>query len=148
MNWKNTRLIFRRELNDQWRDRRTIFTILVMPLVLYPLMGMALLQTAQLMHQAPPRVLVLGSELLENHPGLLNRDGFHPDLRANHSENPIILVWDDALIEPTRSQLTKAIHDFQQDPTIKPDIRNLLKGMNVDLVLSVKDAPDKPSGAW
>ena len=147
MNWKNTRLIFRRELNDQWRDRRTIFTILVMPLVLYPLMGMALLQTAQFMHQAPPRVLVLGSELLENHPGLLNRDGFHPDLRANHSENPIILVWDDALIEPTRSQLTKAIYDFQQDPTVKPDIRNLLKGMNVDLVLSVKDSPDKPSGA-
>ena len=147
MNWKNTRLIFRRELNDQWRDRRTIFTILVMPLVLYPLMGMALLQTAQFMHQAPPRVLVFGSELLENHPGLLNRDGFHPDLRANHTENPIILVWDDALIEPTRSQLTKAIHDFQHDPTIKPDIRNLLKGMNVDLVLSVKDAPDKPSGA-
>lgn len=147
MNWKNTRLIFRRELNDQWRDRRTIFTILVMPLVLYPLMGMALLQTAQFMHQAPPRVLVVGSELLENHPGLLNRDGFHPDLRANQSENPIILVWDDALLEPTRSKLTNAIYNFQQDPTVKPDIRNLLKGMNVDLVLSVKDSPDKPSGA-
>ena len=60
MNLKNTSLIFRRELSDQWRDRRTLFTIVVMPLVLYPLMGMALLQTAQFMRQDPARVMWVG----------------------------------------------------------------------------------------
>lgn len=57
MNLKNTRLVFRREICDQWRDRRTLFTIVVMPMVLYPLMGMAMLQTAQFLRHEPPRVL-------------------------------------------------------------------------------------------
>ena len=47
MKWSNVFLIYSRELRDQLRDRRTLFTVLVLPLVLYPLMGMALLQTAQ-----------------------------------------------------------------------------------------------------
>ena len=44
MKWSNVLLIYSRELRDQLRDRRTLFTVLVLPLVLYPLMGMAMLQ--------------------------------------------------------------------------------------------------------
>ena len=43
MSWDNVKLIFKRETRDQLRDRRTLFTIAIMPLLLYPLMGMACL---------------------------------------------------------------------------------------------------------
>ena len=36
MNWSRVRLIFEREVRDQVRDRRTMFTIFVLPLLLYP----------------------------------------------------------------------------------------------------------------
>ena len=76
MNLNNTKLIFWRELSDQWRDRRTIFTIVVMPLVLYPLMGMALLQTAQFMRPEPTRALMAGFQQWESEPRLLDDHRF------------------------------------------------------------------------
>ena len=33
-------LIYVREMRDQLRDRRTLFTIAVLPIMLYPLVGM------------------------------------------------------------------------------------------------------------
>jgi sodium transport system permease protein len=39
MDWSTVRLIWLRELRDQLRDRRTLFMIVVLPLVLYPLLG-------------------------------------------------------------------------------------------------------------
>ncbi len=60
MNWKNVRLILAREIRDQLRDRRTLFVIAVLPLLLYPLLGMAFFQIAQFMREHPSQVLVLG----------------------------------------------------------------------------------------
>ena len=40
MRWSIIRLIWVRELRDQLRDRRTIFMIAVLPLLLYPLLGL------------------------------------------------------------------------------------------------------------
>ena len=42
MSWTNVKLIYCRELRDQLRDRRTLFMIAVLPLVLYPLLGITL----------------------------------------------------------------------------------------------------------
>ena len=64
MNWRNIKFIFCRELRDQLRDRRTLFTIAVLPLLLYPLLGMAFLQMANFSQEHPSRVVVLGSEYL------------------------------------------------------------------------------------
>ena len=61
MNWYNVRLIFCREVRDQLRDRRTLFMIAVLPLLLYPLLGMSLFQVAQFVREQPTRVLVLGT---------------------------------------------------------------------------------------
>ena len=47
MTWTNIRLIVSREIRDQLRDRRTIFVIAILPLLLYPLLGMTFLQVAQ-----------------------------------------------------------------------------------------------------
>ena len=42
MNWKNVKLIFLREVRDQLRDRRTLFMVAVLPLLLYPAMGVGM----------------------------------------------------------------------------------------------------------
>src|ERR1700722_18332584 len=46
MRWSIIRLIWLRELRDQLRDRRTLFMIAVLPLMLYPVLGFAVLQFA------------------------------------------------------------------------------------------------------
>src|SRR5438552_2715562 len=46
MRWSIIRLIWFRELRDQLRDRRTLFMIAVLPLVIYPILGFAVLQFA------------------------------------------------------------------------------------------------------
>jgi sodium transport system permease protein len=46
MRWSIIRLIWLRELRDQLRDRRTLFMIAVLPLLLYPVLGIAVLQFA------------------------------------------------------------------------------------------------------
>ncbi len=46
MRWSIIRLIWSRELRDQLRDRRTLFMIAGLPLLLYPVLGFAVLQFA------------------------------------------------------------------------------------------------------
>ncbi|MDA0660968.1 MAG: hypothetical protein O3C60_19370, partial [Planctomycetota bacterium] len=70
MNWSKVWLILQRELRDQLRDRRTLFTIAVLPLLLYPLIGMTMLQVAQFLQEHPNRILVLGAEFLPADPVL------------------------------------------------------------------------------
>jgi len=47
MRWTIVRLIWARELRDQLRDRRTVFMIVGLPVLLYPLLGFAVLRFAQ-----------------------------------------------------------------------------------------------------
>ncbi|SMP55994.1 sodium transport system permease protein [Neorhodopirellula lusitana] len=56
------KLIYTREMRDQLRDRRTLFTIAVLPMLLYPLVGMLLLQIAQFTRQHTISVCVVGLE--------------------------------------------------------------------------------------
>jgi len=46
MRWSIVRLIWLRELRDQLRDRRTVFMIVVLPLLLYPVLGLAVIEFA------------------------------------------------------------------------------------------------------
>jgi sodium transport system permease protein len=80
MNWSNVRLIFRREVRDQLRDRRTLFMIVVLPILLYPLLGMSMFQVAQFIREQPTRVLVLGAEDLPAAPALIEEGKFAPAL--------------------------------------------------------------------
>lgn len=64
MQWRNVRLIFLREIRDQLRDRRTLFMIAVLPLILYPLLGMSVFQLSQFLRKSEPKILVIGSEQL------------------------------------------------------------------------------------
>ncbi|MDE0736516.1 MAG: ABC transporter permease subunit, partial [Pirellulaceae bacterium] len=75
MKWSNVRLIFARELRDQLRDRRTLLTILALPLLLYPLLGMTYLQMAQFLKESPTRIWILGTDHLPATPPLLDDSG-------------------------------------------------------------------------
>jgi len=77
MNWRNVKLIFLREVRDQLRDRRTLFMIAVLPLLLYPLLAMSFFQVAQVIRERPSRVLVLSEADLPENPALLEAENTH-----------------------------------------------------------------------
>ncbi len=76
MKWSNVKWIFLREVRDQLRDRRTIFTIAVLPLLLYPLMGMGFLQVAQFSREHTTSILIVGAAGLPASPQLIEGDRF------------------------------------------------------------------------
>jgi sodium transport system permease protein len=78
VSWANLTLIARREVRDQFRDRRTLFMIFVLPLLLYPMIGFGFFQFAAAQEQKPLMVILIGAEFLANSPPLLNQrgDGF------------------------------------------------------------------------
>ena len=86
MNWNNVSLIVSREVRDQLRDRRTIFVIAILPLLLYPLLGMTFLQVAQFMKEHPTTIWVIGAERLPAEPALLDGDTFRSDLLSLPSD--------------------------------------------------------------
>jgi sodium transport system permease protein len=86
MTLSNVKLIFAREVRDQLRDRRTLFMIAVLPILLYPLLGMSLLQISQFMREQPTRVLVVGAEGLNESPPLFSSGRFSDDLFPDESK--------------------------------------------------------------
>jgi len=62
MNWTHIQLIFQREIRDQLRDRRTMFTIFVLPLLLYPLMGMVMFEVAQFRRDSHVTIGLIGHQ--------------------------------------------------------------------------------------
>ncbi len=82
MHWSNVAVIFRREVLDQIRDRRTLFMIFVLPILLYPILGIGVIFFASALEDKPRVVVVVGAEHLPKVPHLLNpqRDGFSADL--------------------------------------------------------------------
>src|SRR5487761_962169 len=79
MNWSNVKLIFHREVRDQLRDRRTLFMIAVLPLLLYPLLGMSMFQVMQFVSEHPTEVLLVGDDELPESPPLVEGRHFHRD---------------------------------------------------------------------
>lgn len=92
MKWPNVKLIYLREIRDQLRDRRTLFTIAVMPMLLYPLMGIALLQVGQLSRPHPTKVWMVNVESLPTDPVLLADNRFDTGL-IDHGERSMIEVY-------------------------------------------------------
>ena len=93
MNWSNVRLIFFREVRDQLRDRRTLFMIAVLPILLYPLIGLSFFQVSQFIHEQPTRVFIAGAREVTG-------DGDLPPLLINGRFADYLFEGD-----PTRSRL-------------------------------------------
>lgn len=64
MNLRNVWLVWTREMRDQLRDRRTLFMVAVLPVLMYPLLGMSYLRLAQFMQEHDAKVLLIGAEQL------------------------------------------------------------------------------------
>lgn len=95
MSWRNVKLIYAREIRDQLRDRRTLFMIAVLPLLLYPLIGMSVFQLSQFLRKNESRVVVLGSEQVTSDKKLppLVKDGeFVPDLFEDPAESSRLIL--------------------------------------------------------
>ncbi len=80
MRWRNIKLIFHREVSDQLRDRRTLFMVAVLPLLLYPALGIGMLNMTLLFSEQPRTVVILGNDDLPP-PALLSPDGERFDTR-------------------------------------------------------------------
>ncbi len=87
MNWRNIVLIFRREVLDQLRDRRTLFMVAVLPILLYPLLGIGMVQMTVLFSEQPRTVVILGASDLPSEPLVdghrFLRTWFHSSLDAD-----------------------------------------------------------------
>ena len=79
MSWNNVRLVFLREVRDQLRDRRTLFMIAILPLMLYPALGIGMLQMRLVFRKQPRLVVILGTKDLPDVP-LVSKNRFHPSL--------------------------------------------------------------------
>jgi len=69
--WSAVGLIYAREMRDQFRDRRTVFTILILPVLLYPLVGSLMMQITQFSSQPAVKIAVVGEEHLSGLPLLI-----------------------------------------------------------------------------
>ncbi len=103
MNWYNVKLIFQREMRDQLRDRRTLFLIAVLPLLLYPLMGMSFFQMTQFLRKQAAKVLIVGVEQLQGVDGLpklLEGRRFAASLvDPSKGRDNLQLVWPEDLVK-------------------------------------------------
>src|SRR5438034_4612259 len=78
MRWSIIRVIWLRELRDQLRDRRTMFMIVVLPLLIYPLAGLGLMQMAAGFLHKQSVVGVVGAEHLPPEPTPAEAAGLRP----------------------------------------------------------------------
>jgi sodium transport system permease protein len=78
MKWRNIKLVFMREVRDQLRDKRTLFMIAVLPMMLYPALGIGMVQMTVLFTEQPRTVVMLGEEYLPDEPKLMDENGFQP----------------------------------------------------------------------
>ncbi len=124
MNWKHVQLIYKREMIDQLRDRRTIFTITILPLLLYPLLGMLMMQVAQFHRESPVKVAVLGYQNWPEELPLLDESG-NIALKSVSDETRRLLKFELQSVPSTQSD-------------IMAHARELMAANSVDAVLVIK----------
>ncbi|HUY90564.1 MAG TPA: ABC transporter permease subunit/CPBP intramembrane protease [Pirellulales bacterium] len=92
MTWHIVKLVLHREVRDQLRDRRTLFMIAVLPLLLYPLLGMSMFQVLQFISEHATRVQVIGAEQLPPTPQLIDKGCFSASLFSDPSKAKLLEV--------------------------------------------------------
>ncbi len=133
MNWSNVRLIFNREVRDQLRDRRTLFMIAVLPLLLYPLLGMSFFQLAQFMREHSSKVLVLGASQvsdLSDVPQLIDNKRFDEDLFSSPDRADLL----DLTFAPASTAADPQVRQAE-DEALLADARELVQQGEFQLVV-------------
>ena len=135
MRWSRVRLIFRRELVDQLRDRRTVFMIFGLPILLYPILGYTVKELTAAFDQKARRVVVLGAEHLPDEPPLLTREAdgtleFNPDLAPPGGPGQLIVTAPEPDAErPGPAAQLEALRRGEADAymEIPPDVRRQIE---------------------
>jgi sodium transport system permease protein len=148
MRWANVWVIFRREVRDQLRDRRTLFMIFVLPILLYPLLGIGIVQLSLKFEQKPRTVVVLGVEHLPESPRLLNErgDGFDSALfdSPSDAERLKVRVEQDKEYWGNPEHRREALRTGEADAVvlIPPDLRNQIddsRSLNIPIAYDSAD---------
>lgn len=160
MRWSNVWLILQREVRDQLRDRRTLFMIAVLPLLLYPLLGMGMLQMAQFLKEHPTKILLWGAPALPSEKELqlletaVVKEGekettkylFSPSLTGNDANASALMQLEvsdktPASDKEAEAEAKKLIDDGQFDAVvyIPPDFRDKLNAYRQSLTLRLPD---------
>lgn len=117
MNWKNVKLIFLREVRDQLRDRRTLFMVAVLPLLLYPAMGVGMTYMTVNFSEQERTVVILGAKDLPP-PPLLDPnkpDRFLPEYFDSAADADKLRVLTEAnLGQPPEAGRTAEEHASEQ----------------------------------
>jgi len=129
MSFSNIKLILLREIRDQARDRRTLFMVFVLPLLLYPLLGMTFLQVMQFRREKPSQILVVGAG------ELTSLDGDAGSVDDAEDEAPTEASWDD---EP-EPNLPPLVENNQFAPSLFVDAQEAE-------LLALHFAPTEPRG--
>jgi sodium transport system permease protein len=102
MRWSIIRLIWHRELRDQLRDRRTVFMIVGLPLILYPALGIIVLTFALQFFEKPSLIGVVAEKGARQFPSRgPHQDGTSPAGFASqiaHFANTEPSVWAGPLV--------------------------------------------------
>jgi len=151
LRWSTVWIICRREVRDQLRDKRTLFMIFVLPILLYPVMGMGILKLSTSFEQKPRTVVVVGPEFLPTSPALLAGGGerFDASLFDSPAEadrlvvklRPAEGVWLDPKVreEATRTGVADAV------VTLPADLRAQIDGVSNPEIPIEYDSADERS---
>lgn len=139
-------LIYAREMCDQLRDRRTLFTIAILPMLLYPLVGTLLLQIAQFTRQHSTSVCIVGTDHLQGLPPLVETESFAKGLTDNNDRLEILnRRWDEVAREAdVQEQTTTWVRQGIFDVVIvippafaDPDQRTSSEAASIQLLYNV-----------
>jgi sodium transport system permease protein len=139
-------LIYVREMRDQLRDRRTLFTIALLPIMLYPLVGMLLLQIAQFTREHSTTVCLVGTENLVSVPPLLDGEAFAAKY-SDEASNLKLLVDGSADLsteEETRQETERWVREGTFDVVVifpsgfrDPELRRTSKAAAIQVLYNV-----------
>jgi len=142
--------IFRREMLDVLRDRRTVFMMIIFPMMLYPLIGVVISQLLISYQESARRVVIVNAIELPADPPLLNpeKNRFARELFANPEESSKLEViqaepgspWSD---ESRRGEM---LRDGQADVVVlvPPGLTERIKeGKAADLDIVYNSSDDR-----
>ncbi|MDB5388295.1 MAG: Abortive infection protein [Planctomycetaceae bacterium] len=136
--WRNVKLILLRELRDQLRDRRTLFMVFVLPLLLYPTLGIGMLQLTMLFTEQSRTIVVLGEESLPP-PPLLNGDRFVRTLflDANHAAKLRVITASD-ILRQQQERIQSAVPETSEEERPTPS-QLLISGREIQSKLATRN---------
>lgn len=124
--------LFRKELSEMLRDRRTILTLVLMPVLLYPLLGLAFKQFFLASGVEPGRGIVyrLGFASNEESRAFVQFMVYAGTVAKGKQTAP----------DPDLTQGEQLLKLLPFNIKIEPDLRKLLQDGEIDLGLRIKDA--------